>query len=169
MWSPLKPFFLALSLGATAGLSQAQVKVGDIFPALTPAGFDGVVPRTTGQVVLVDFWASWCAPCRASFPAYARLEETYGGRGLVILAVSVDQHGGDFAAFVRKFSPTFSTVRDRGQALVKVVAVPAMPTSYLLGRDGVVRFVHAGFYGDRTERELRQEIQALLQAPIPPS
>jgi thiol-disulfide isomerase/thioredoxin len=120
-------------------------------------------------VVLVDFWASWCAPCKDSFPAYARLQQAYAARGLVILAVSVDQSPPAFAAFVRRLNPPFPTVRDRGQKMVREVQVPTMPSSYLLGRDGTVRFVHAGFYGGRTEHELRQEIESLLgeEAPHP--
>jgi thiol-disulfide isomerase/thioredoxin len=154
------------SLFAVAG--SAQVKPGDVFPALAPAELDGALPVMAGRVLLVDFWASWCAPCRASFPAYARLQAAYAARGLVILAVSVDQTPSAYAAFVRKMNPPFPTVRDRNQVLVRKFDVPAMPSSYLIGRDGTVRFVHAGFYGDRTERELRQEIESLLDEGLPP-
>jgi thiol-disulfide isomerase/thioredoxin len=166
MWSPPKPFLLGLGLVLAATAARAQLQPGAVFPALVPSGFEGVLPPTAGRVVLVDFWASWCAPCRASFPAYARLQAAYAGRGLVILAVSVDQNPGDFAAFVRRQHPPFATVRDRGQTLVAAVDVPVMPTSYLLARDGTVRFIHAGFHGDTTERELRREIDGLLgEAP----
>jgi len=160
---------MAAGFGLLAGAVSAQVKPGDAFPPIAAAEFDGVLPATAGQVVLVDFWASWCAPCRASFPAYARLQGAYAARGLVILAVSVDRAPAAFTAFVRKLNPPFSTVRDRGQKLVREVAVPTMPSSYLVGRDGTVRFVHAGFYGERTERELRSEIESLLRERPPPS
>jgi thiol-disulfide isomerase/thioredoxin len=119
-------------------------------------------------VVLVDFWASWCAPCKASFPAYAKLQADYAGRGLVIVAVSVDENAGRFAAFVKKFDPSFITLRDKSQELVRQVRVPAMPTCYLLGRDGRVRYLHEGFHGADTERELREEIDALLAEPNSP-
>jgi thiol-disulfide isomerase/thioredoxin len=166
MWSPLKPFLLGLGLVLAATAGRAQVRTGAVFPTLAPAAFEGVLPPTADRVVLVDFWASWCAPCRASFPAYARLQAAYGSRGLVILAISVDQSPVDFAAFVRRQHPPFATVRDRGQALVAAVDVPVMPTSYLLGRDGTVRFIHAGFHGEATERDLRREIDGLLgEAP----
>jgi thiol-disulfide isomerase/thioredoxin len=160
----LLPAALFLLVAATA---LAEVKPGDAFPPLSAADLDGPVPVTAGRVVLVDFWASWCAPCKASFPAYGRLQADYANRGLVIVAVSVDQAPGAAAAFVRKLNPSFPTLVDRGQKLVRTVEVPTMPSSYLLGRDGRVRFVHAGFYGDRTERELRQEIDALLLEPSP--
>jgi thiol-disulfide isomerase/thioredoxin len=160
---------MAAACGLLATAAFAQVKPGGAFPSLASADLEGTVPAIAGRVVLVDFWASWCAPCKASFPAYARLQGDYAARGLVILAVSVDQAPAAYADFVRRLHPPFPTVRDRGQKLVSVVDVPTMPSSYLLGRDGTVRFVHPGFYGARTERELRQEIDSLLAEKGPPS
>jgi len=161
---------LAAAVGLlAAATASAQVKPGDPFPPLASAGLEGTLPATAGQVVLVDFWASWCAPCKASFPAYARLQGDYAARGLVILAVSVDQTASAFTTFVRRLNPPFPTVRDSGQKLVRAVDVPTMPSSYLVGRDGKVRFVHAGFYGERTESELRQEIESLLREKVPPT
>jgi peroxiredoxin len=80
----------------------------------------------------------------------------------VIAAISIDEKSTAAAAFARKLAPPFVTLHDREQKLVKEVVVPAMPTSYLLGRDGRVRFVHQGFHGDATARELRKQIEALL-------
>ncbi|HEX2854218.1 MAG TPA: TlpA disulfide reductase family protein [Opitutaceae bacterium] len=150
-----------------AGAAQAQIKSGDAFPSLADAGLSGgAVPATAGQVVLVDFWASWCAPCKASFPAMARLHADYGSRGLVIVAVSVDDKPAAYETFVKKLAPPFVTVLDGGKKLVREVKAPAMPTSYLIGRDGKVRFVHPGFHGDETDRQLRQQIDALLAEKI---
>ena len=128
------------------------MKVGDPLPAFASAGVvalgDGAVPATTGQVVLLDFWASWCAPCKASFPAMARLHQDYAARGLVIAAVSVDEKAQAATAFARKLAPPFTTLHDREQKLAGLAALPAMPTSYLIGRDGRVRFIHTGFHGE---------------------
>jgi thiol-disulfide isomerase/thioredoxin len=150
---------LLLGLVAPAG---AAIRAGDTFPALEPAHFEGQLPETTGRVVLVDFWASWCAPCKVSFPHYARLHADYASRGLVIVAVSVDEDAAAYAAFVRKLNPPFAVARDRDHALVRQVDVPAMPTCYLIARDGRVRSVHQGFHGEPTDRALRQEIEKLL-------
>ena len=145
------------------GKARAQVGVGDRFPSLHEAGLsDGVLPDVEGRVLLVDFWASWCAPCKASFPAFARLQEEFGVRGLAIVAVSVDEKPATFAAFVKKFAPPFATVRDGVHKLAEAVKVPAMPTTYLVDRTGRVRFVHRGFHGSSSERELRSQIEALL-------
>ncbi len=145
---------------------RAEVKVGAPFPALATAGLvrlaGGDLPATAGKVVLIDFWASWCAPCKASFPMMAALHRDYAARGLVIAAIGIDEKPEAAAAFVRKLAPPFPTLHDRGQRLVPRVAPPAMPTSYLVGRDGRVRHLHAGFHGERTERELRRQIEALL-------
>jgi thiol-disulfide isomerase/thioredoxin len=151
---------------AATGL-RGQVVTGNTFPPLASSGLVGDVPDTSGKVVLVDFWASWCAPCKASFPVYSRLQSAYAGRGLTIVAVSVDDSPEAYASFVAKLKPTFTTVHDAGHKLVSAVQVPTMPTSYLVDRAGRVRFVHAAFHGEQTERELRREIETLLDEKAP--
>ena len=81
--------FLVLAALTLGSVSRAQVKVGDNFPAIKGAANEAV-SQIDGKVAIVDFWASWCAPCKASFPAYARLYSVYAPKGLVIVAMSVD-------------------------------------------------------------------------------
>jgi thiol-disulfide isomerase/thioredoxin len=163
----------AVAVAALALLAvpmRAQVRPGDAFPAFDPSALTGgTLPETSGKVVFVDFWASWCAPCKASFPAYSKLGSDYAGRGLVIVAVSVDDSPDAYAAFVARMRPAFATVEDAQHKLVGAVQVPTMPTCYLVDRAGRVRFMHAGFHGGETERELRSEIESLLgeRAPSP--
>lgn len=160
---------LAAALLASAAALPGEVAPGTRFPSL--AGGEvagGTVPETAGRVVLVDFWASWCAPCKASFPAYTQIQADYAARGLVIVAVSVDEDPALYAAFVARHKPGFATVDDPTHALVREVEVPTMPTSYLVDRGGKVRFVHAGFRAGQTERELRREIEGLLAEAAPP-
>ncbi len=164
-----RSYWLGTGIAAAAAIAAlstgmpAQVAPGNAFPSLAEAGLvGGLLPGTAGKVVLVDFWASWCAPCKASFPVYSRLQSAYADRGLEVIAVSVDEDASAFSAFVAKLKPTFATVHDPGHKLVGAVKVPTMPTSYLVDRAGKVRFMHAGFHGEQTERELRGEIETLL-------
>jgi thiol-disulfide isomerase/thioredoxin len=160
--------FRALPVAATfaiilASPVRADIRVGDVFPPLSSAGLvGGALPETSGKVVLVDFWASWCPPCRLSFPAYGRLSSEFAAKGLVIVAVSVDQVAADYEAFVRKLAPPFYVALDRDQRLVRTAQVPTMPTCYLVDRLGRVRYVHPGFRGAETEREIQEEVGRLL-------
>ncbi|HEY4300407.1 MAG TPA: TlpA disulfide reductase family protein [Candidatus Didemnitutus sp.] len=152
-----------------AGALRAEVGVGDPFPALNHVQAETPLPTVAGHVTLVDFWASWCAPCKASFPVYSRLQSEFATGGLVIIGVSVDDDAAARRAFVRRMAPTFATGADARHDLAATVQVPAMPTSYLIGRDGRVRYVHVGFHGSETEREIRREIETLLAEGKSPS
>ncbi|MBS0662518.1 MAG: TlpA family protein disulfide reductase [Verrucomicrobia bacterium] len=153
-----------LALGLILPLcAPAQLKVGQPFPDLAAFGLEGRLPACAGQVVLVDFWATWCAPCKASFPAYGELQRELAPRGFVLLAVSVDKTAAPYDEFLGRYRPPFATVRDGAQRLIAQVRVPAMPTSYLLDRHGVVRVIHSGYHGEATMRALREEIVRLLE------
>jgi thiol-disulfide isomerase/thioredoxin len=168
MWHLPKFLFGSLLVLACLTSGRAAIQVGDKFPSLDACALEGgTLPDTTGKITLVDFWASWCAPCKRSFPIYAQLYASYQARGLVIVAVSADENHAAFDAFVRRLAPPFSTLRDPTHHLTSVVKVPAMPTCYLLSRDGRVRFVHQGFHSAATDQELRTEIDSLFAEPSP--
>lgn len=156
--------FVALVAAALlAGRSApAELKPGDRMPALDAAWFAGTLPTMTGRVVLLDFWASWCAPCKASFPHLDQLYRDYARQDLVVLGVSVDEESSDMRKFLESTPVSFPTVRDREQRLVALADVPTMPTSFLIDRKGRVRMRHAGFQGEQTVQDLRAEIEALL-------
>ena len=165
MWHRRSLVQVAGLVVAFATSARADVKVGDVFPDLSAAGVQALsgpeLPSLAGKIVLVDFWASWCGPCKASFPMMAELYRDYVDRGVVIVAVGIDEKASAAVAFAKKMTPPFPTVHDREQKLVRTVVVPTMPTSYLIGRDGKVRFMHQGFHGD-TARDVRREIESLL-------
>ena len=112
-----------------------------------------------GRVVYLDFWASWCGPCRQSFPWMQGLQDAYAGRGLEVVAVNVDADRGDAEKFLRLFHPTFDVRFDPAGRAAEQFKVTGMPTSMIIDRHGVVRYVHIGFRPvDRTayEEQLRQ-------------
>ncbi|HLP07614.1 MAG TPA: TlpA disulfide reductase family protein [Opitutaceae bacterium] len=155
-----------LLLGVASAPARAELASGVAFPSLAEAQLEGTLPDTKGQVVLVDFWASWCAPCKASFPALGQLHADYGARGVTILGVSEDDKAKDYAAFLKKYAPPFATVRDAAHKLAGAVKVPAMPTSIVVGRDGRVRAIFSGYHGEDTEKSIRAALdQALAESP----
>jgi thiol-disulfide isomerase/thioredoxin len=117
-----------------------------------------------GKVVLVDFWASWCAPCLQSFPWMNDLHARHGGDGLVIVAVNVDQERALADAFLKKVPARFRVEYDQTGSLARQFEVQAMPTSFLIDRQGNIRVRHAGFREkQRADRE--QQIVQLLKEP----
>ena len=85
-----------------------------------------------------------------------------GPMGLTVLGVSVDEKKAAYEGFIRKHSPPFATVRDAEHRLVKTVQAPKMPTTYVVDRRGVVRYVHEGYHGETSVRLLREQVQGLL-------
>jgi thiol-disulfide isomerase/thioredoxin len=103
-----------------------------------------------GNVTVVDFWATWCAPCRQSFPAYEQLVK--GRPDVAFVAVSVDDDPSAIPAFIEETRVTFPVAWDEGQGVSQRYAPPTMPTSYVIDKNGIVRFVHTGFRaGDEAE------------------
>jgi len=147
-----------------AQFASAALKVGDAFPDLFAQKLEGKLPESLkGKVLFVDFWASWCAPCAQSFPAMEELQKTYAKRGLVIIAISVDEKDAAMQAFLKKHPASFAVVRDAAHKLVSAVDVSAMPTSFIVDADGKVRFLHNGFHGDETKKQYITEIESLLK------
>lgn len=162
----MRVFVAGLLLFALPGLSRAGLKEGDMLPPLASFKLEGKLPeKLTGQVILLDFWASWCGPCKISFPAMEVLHKQYSDRGLSVLAVSVDDNRADMERFLKENRVSFATLRDATQKLVAAADVPTMPTSFLIDRKGKVRFIHKGFEGEKTAREYREQIELLLKEP----
>jgi cytochrome c biogenesis protein CcmG/thiol:disulfide interchange protein DsbE len=112
-----------------------------------------------GRVVYLDFWASWCTPCRQSFPWMQELTAKYAKEGLAVVAVNLDQNRGDAERFLDRFHPAFDVRFDPQGESAERFKVQGMPTSVIIDRHGTVRFSHIGFRPvDETdyENELRQ-------------
>jgi len=98
-----------------------------------------------GKVVLVDFWASWCVPCRRSFPWMNEMQDKYADQGLVIIAVNLDNTPADATLFLNDYPARFEIAYDTDKSIARKFRVQAMPSSFLFGRDGKISDSHLGF------------------------
>lgn len=159
---------LAICLAAsTAMAADKGIKVGETFPELSEFQLEGKLPESLkGKVVIVDFWASWCGPCKESFPVMQELQEKYGKKGLIVLAVNLDEDRPTMEDFLKKHPVTFTVVRDAGKKLVGRASIKSMPTSFVVGPDGKVASVHKGFHGADTQKQYVKEIEGMIGTAV---
>jgi thiol-disulfide isomerase/thioredoxin len=149
----------------------AKAEIGKPAPEVEgdPIGGDG--PKTIGDaksqgmVTIVDFWATFCDPCRKSFPKYQELVDKHAGK-VAVIGVSVDDPEDVTVEEVKKFGDdlgvSFAIVWDKDKKTSKKYEPPKMPTSYLVDKEGVIRHVHPGFEGGEAEK-IDAEIEELLK------
>jgi thiol-disulfide isomerase/thioredoxin len=143
----------------------AALVVLAVVPALVPApanaqqGHD--LDAYRGKVVWVDFWASWCTPCRRSFPWLNEIMAKYGGREFVVVGVNVDTERELVEQFLREVPAAFPIIYDPKGTLAKEFDVLGMPSSYLLGPDGDVISSHIGFRRDERDNYEAAIVSAL--------
>lgn len=132
-------------------------------PLTTPEAVD--IRQLRGKVVYVDFWASWCGPCAQAFPFMNSLDREFRERGLQIVGINLDEHQADAHRFLAKHAVSFRLAADPGGDCPRRFGVRAMPSSYLIDRNGVVRYEHVGFRIGETGG-LRQVLEQLLAEPF---
>jgi cytochrome c biogenesis protein CcmG/thiol:disulfide interchange protein DsbE len=154
----------ALIVVASAVIVSGAAAVMPAPPLELRAG-DGSTTRLAdlkGRVVLIDFWASWCGPCRASFPALDALYRELHDRGLEVLAINLDQQRSRADAFLAAYPHAMTVLFDPAGESPEAFKVRAMPTSVLVDRAGNIRFTHTG-YTKKTVDGYRREIETLLK------
>jgi peroxiredoxin len=137
-------------------------KVGAVAPKLAiDVNGGGKASIATGKVTLVDFWAPWCEPCKASFPKYQDLYSKYKARGFEVIAIAVDDEKNELPGFVKKYGAKFPVGLDRDHELAGCWKPANMPSSYIIDKKGVVRHIHNQWHpGD--EAKVEEQIKALL-------
>lgn len=151
-----------LTLAVTPMLAQAEHAIDNCeLTSLTNEQQQIDIKNFEGKVVYLDFWASWCPPCAKSFPFLNELYHQYQQNGLEIIAVNLDEVPEDAQQFLRKFPADFTIVGDLSKQCAKELGVAAMPSSYLIDRNGVIRHVHLGFR-DGQVAELREKVEQLI-------
>jgi peroxiredoxin len=140
------------------------LKEGSVAPEIALQDLSGKQLKLSalkGQVVLVDFWASWCGPCKEELPVLDGFYKKYRSKGLMILGVGLDRDAGKLHKFLRALPLTFPVVHDASGKVADAYAPPKMPSSYLIDRRGLIRHLHAGFRAS-DKQVLEREINELL-------
>lgn len=139
------------------------IEAGQTAPDFELAGRSGTLHLSDykGKTVYLDFWASWCGPCKQSFPWMNDMQSRYSGKGLRVLGVNLDQKTEDAKNFLNDTPAKFDVAFDASGKTPKTYAIKGMPTSVLIGPDGKVLMVHSGFK-DESRAELEQHIKHAL-------
>ena len=149
---------------ASGGGDGKGIKQGDKAPQFALDSMNGAGKMTIapGKVTIVDFWATWCEPCKKSFPKLQELYVKYKSNGLEIVAVSVDDEKNGITDFAKTHGGAkFPVGWDDGKKLAEKWKPENMPTSYIVGKDGTVKFIHRGYH-DGEENEVEKELKSLL-------
>ena len=152
---------LGLLLVTSATLASAVATVGAAAPDFTLRTLSGSNMRLQeqrGQVVLVNFWATWCGPCRKEMPHLNRIADKYKSSGLVLLGVNVDDDVRNAADLSAKLGVKFPVLLDTDKKVSRLYDLNSMPSTMVIDRSGKVRFVHRGYqdgYEDLYDKQIR--------------
>ncbi len=160
LWAPVGDATTHLQAMATPTVGQNAPEIRG--KLMSGAEFD--LAKKRGEVVLVDFWATWCEPCKLSLPRYGALEKKLASKGFSILTVSVDEDADALKRFIAATKLALAVLHDGDAKIVERYAPPKMPTAYLIGRDGKIAWTHESFVpGDEAKVEAAA-LQALSKA-----
>lgn len=156
---------LTFAMLAAAGAANAKAAPNAPAPDFTLRQIDGPNLRLgeqRGRVVMVNFWATWCGPCRVELPQLARLHDKYRSSGFLLLGVNIDDDPNAARALAAKLGLKFPVLFDSEKKVVAAYDLNAMPATVLIDRDGKVRHLHRG-YKDGVEQLYEQQVRALLK------
>lgn len=156
---------LAASLAFGAGIGAATILPSTLAPDFTLRTMGGPnlrLQEQRGQVVMINFWATWCGPCRQEMPHLDQLYDKYRSSGFVLLGVNVDDDARKATELATRLGLGFPVLLDTDKKVSRVYDLNAMPATLLIDRDGRVRYIHRG-YRAGFERTYEQQIRELLK------
>ena len=140
--------------------------IGEVAPEFSGKNIDGKVVSLSdyqGKVVLLDFWASWCVPCREELPFLVKFYRENQKEDFIVLAVNIDDKEENMRNFLSKIFAThvFPVIFDKEKSIPPLYELESMPTSVFIDKKGIIRYVHTGF-NDTRKKEFQEELSILL-------
>lgn len=156
---------LALAMLASTTFNADATEVGQPAPQFTlptlQQGQSMALKDKVGKVIYLDFWASWCAPCRTSFPLLNKLHEKLKAQGFEVVGVNLDEDKAKAEKFLQEIPVNFTVLHDGKGEWADQYVVESMPTSFIIDKQGVVQHIHHGFTASDID-ELEQKVTQLL-------
>ena len=159
----LKLFTMALALSLSVSLQAAELtgKAPD-FTLKSSSGKNIKLSELRGEVVLLNFWASWCGPCRQEMPLLDKLQERYGSYGFKVLGVNVEEDSAKAKKLLKDIPVSFPILFDDKNRASEAYKVAAMPSTVMIDRDGNMRYLHKG-YKPGDEATYRKWVKKLIR------
>ncbi len=160
----IKSIVFAMLLGVVAGPLPAASLTGPApdFTLKSRGGENIKLSELRGQVVMINFWASWCGPCRQEMPLLDQLYQRYQPMGFTLLGVNVEEDSRAADKILKEIPVSFPVLYDKKNQVSESYQVRAMPSTFLIDRDGKVRYLHKG-YQPGYEEEYQQQIRELVK------
>jgi peroxiredoxin len=161
----MKVIMITLLLAFTLPVGANAVQIGTSAPDFSlsdPKGTVVTFKQLRGKVVFLDFWAPWCDPCREELPALDALYKKYGKDGFEVIGIDVDSSEKLLVEFLQKVPVTFTVLIDKKGVIKREYSIRTLPAAFIIGRDGVIRYVHMGF-GKEFLQMYEKEIAELLK------
>ena len=153
---------LILCANLAFAAKKTDLKKAPDFTVKSLSGKNIKLSEQRGRVVILNFWATWCTPCKKELPYFNSLYKKYKGVGLQILGVNIDKGRSEVVRMSRDLNLAFPVLLDPKGKISDLYLVRSMPTTYVIGKDGLVHHVHWGFGPDEPAR-YEKEIRALLK------
>jgi peroxiredoxin len=149
-----------------AGVAFAGVGKGQRAPEFSLPALQGstvALSSMRGKVVLIDFWAQWCEPCKKELPQLDKLAKEYAGKGVVIVAVNIDKQRDNAERMVKQLGVSLPVLLDPAGSVAGTYDLPKMPTSFVVDKKGIIRYVNEGFDGPKDVERFKQELDELTK------